>query len=132
MKGYTGTVSGQRLGKYILTSTDTNATVEELCFLCGPCRDVIITETCEERTETRVETGSNISTVALQVIGGEEKKSFISETVKYGRESQGTRTRERQGWQEPAACTKDIRPLVRDGVPQKQDRNCQTVINIWS
>jgi hypothetical protein len=23
-------------------------------------------------------------------------------------------------------------PLVREGVPQKQDRNCQTVINIWS
>jgi hypothetical protein len=24
------------------------------------------------------------------------------------------------------------RPLVREGAPQKQDRNCQTVINIWS
>jgi hypothetical protein len=23
-------------------------------------------------------------------------------------------------------------PLVREGAPQKQDRNCQTVINIWS
>jgi hypothetical protein len=23
-------------------------------------------------------------------------------------------------------------PLVREGAPQKQDRNCQTIINIWS
>jgi hypothetical protein len=24
------------------------------------------------------------------------------------------------------------RPLVREGAPQKEDRNCQTIINIWS
>jgi hypothetical protein len=24
------------------------------------------------------------------------------------------------------------RPLVREGAPQGQDRNCQTIINIWS
>jgi hypothetical protein len=24
------------------------------------------------------------------------------------------------------------RPLVREGAPQQQDRNCQTIINIWS
>jgi hypothetical protein len=27
---------------------------------------------------------------------------------------------------------RQIRPLVREGAPQKQDRNCQRVINIWS
>jgi hypothetical protein len=27
---------------------------------------------------------------------------------------------------------RQTRPLVREGTPQKQDRNCQTVINIWS
>jgi hypothetical protein len=27
---------------------------------------------------------------------------------------------------------RQTRPLVREGAPQKQDRNCQTVINIWS
>jgi hypothetical protein len=27
---------------------------------------------------------------------------------------------------------RQTRPLVREGVPEKQDRNCQTVINIWS
>jgi hypothetical protein len=34
-------VSGQQLGKQISAATDTNARVEERCFLCGPFRDVI-------------------------------------------------------------------------------------------
>jgi hypothetical protein len=32
------------------------------------------------------------STVTLRVVGGDEKGSLESERVKYGRESQGTRT----------------------------------------
>jgi hypothetical protein len=40
---------------------------------------------------TRVEARSNTSTVTLRVVGGDEKGSLKSETVKYGRESQGTR-----------------------------------------
>jgi hypothetical protein len=40
----------------------------------------------------RVETGSNTSTVTLRVVGGDEKRSLESETVKYGHESYGTRT----------------------------------------
>jgi hypothetical protein len=43
---------------------------------------------------TRVEAGSNTSTVSLRVVGGDEKRSLKSETVKYGCESQGARTRE--------------------------------------
>jgi hypothetical protein len=42
---------------------------------------------------TRVEAGSNTSTVTLRVVGGDEKGSLESETVKYARESHGTRTR---------------------------------------
>jgi hypothetical protein len=42
----------------------------------------------------RVEAGSNTSTVTLRVVGGDKKGSLESETVKCGRESQGTRTRE--------------------------------------
>jgi hypothetical protein len=42
---------------------------------------------------TRVEAGSNTSTVTLRVVGGHEKGSLESETVKYGHESYGTRTR---------------------------------------
>jgi hypothetical protein len=41
-----------------------------------------------------MEAGSNTSTVALRVIGGDEKESLESETVEYGRKSHGTRTRE--------------------------------------
>jgi hypothetical protein len=44
-------------------------------------------------TESRVEAGSNTSTVALRVVGGDEKGSLESETVKYDHESHGTRTR---------------------------------------
>jgi hypothetical protein len=42
--------------------------------------------------DTRVEAGSNTSTVTLRVVGGDEKGSLKSETVKYGSESQGTTT----------------------------------------
>jgi hypothetical protein len=41
-----------------------------------------------------VEAGSNTSTVALRVVGGDENGSLKSETVKYGQESHETRTRE--------------------------------------
>jgi hypothetical protein len=37
---------------------------------------------------------SNSSTVTLLVVGGDKKESLKSETVKYGREYHGTRTRE--------------------------------------
>jgi hypothetical protein len=80
-----------------------------------------------------VEAGSNTSTVTLRVVGGDEKGSLKYETVKYGREYQGTRTRERLRWEDPAACTNDRPVLSSERAPhKKQDRNCHTVINIWS
>jgi hypothetical protein len=45
-----------------------------------------------ELSHTRVEAGSNTSTVTLRVVGGDEKGSLKSETVNYGQKSQGTRT----------------------------------------
>jgi hypothetical protein len=39
---------------------------------------------------SRVEVDSNTSTVTLRVVGGDEKGSLESETVKYGHESHGT------------------------------------------
>jgi hypothetical protein len=41
MGGYTRTGYGQRHGRHVSTATDTNATIEERCFVCGPCRDFI-------------------------------------------------------------------------------------------
>jgi hypothetical protein len=41
-----------------------------------------------------VEVGSNTSTVALHVIGGDEKGTLVSETVKCGRKSHWTHTQD--------------------------------------
>jgi hypothetical protein len=49
--------------------------------------------------------------VTLRLVGGDEKGSLKSETVKYGHKFQGTRTREILRWQGPAAYTKD-RPVL--------------------
>jgi hypothetical protein len=59
----------------------------------------------------RVEAGSNTSTITLRVVGGDGIGSPKNETVKYVRESQRTRNRERMRWRRPAACTKD-RPVL--------------------
>jgi hypothetical protein len=76
----------------------------------------------------RVEAGSNTSTVALRVVGGDEKGirclgdintgiwpsrlgSLESETVKCGHESRGTRTWEWVRWRGPAAIVND-RPML--------------------
>jgi hypothetical protein len=71
------------------------------------------------RGVTRVEAGSNTSTVTLRVVGGDEKGSLKSETVKYGRESQGARSRERLRWQGQAAYTKDRPVLSLERAPHK-------------
>jgi hypothetical protein len=70
-------------------------------------------------TLTCVEAGSNTSTVTLRVVGGDEKENLKSETVKYCREYQGTRTRERLRWEDPAAYTKDRPVLSSERAPQK-------------
>jgi hypothetical protein len=64
-----------------------------------------------------VEAGSNTFTVTMRVVGGYEKGSLKFETVKYGRKSQGTRTRERLRWQGPAANTKDRPALSSERAP---------------
>jgi hypothetical protein len=63
-----------------------------------------------EIIQPRAEAGSNTSTVTLRVVGGDEKGSLKSETVKYGLETKGPRT---QGlhWQGLVAYTKD-RPVL--------------------
>jgi hypothetical protein len=68
---------------------------------------------------TRVEAGSNTSTVTLRVVGGDEKGSLQSETVKYDRKSQGTQTRDRLRCQGPVVYTKDRPNLSSERVPHK-------------
>jgi hypothetical protein len=70
--------------------------------------------------------GSNTSTVTLRVVGGDEKGSLNPETVKYGRETQGARTKEGLRWQGPAAYI-IVRPVLSsERTPHKKNRNCHT------
>jgi hypothetical protein len=80
-----------------------------------------------EIRESRVEAGSNISIVALRVVGGDEKRSLESETVKYGHESHGT-TLTRAS----SSRKRQTRPPVRGSASHEQTRNCLAVIKIWS
>jgi hypothetical protein len=74
------------------------------------------------RGPPRVEAGSNTSTVTLWVVGGDEKGSLKCETVKYGRETQGARTKERLRWQRPAAYIK-VRPVLSsERAPHKEKK----------
>jgi hypothetical protein len=66
------------------------------------------------------------STVTLRIVGGDEKESFKSETVKYGRKSQGTTTEKDCAGKGQRHIQKTDRPLVREGVPRNEERNCQT------
>jgi hypothetical protein len=63
--------------------------------------------------------GEFSSVVTLRVVGGDEKKSLKPETVKYGHESQGTRTRERLRSRQPAEYTKDRPVLSSEWAPHK-------------
>jgi hypothetical protein len=66
-----------------------------------------------------VEADSNTSTVTLRVLGGDEKGSLKSETVKYGHGPEMTRTRERLRWLGPAAYTKERPAFSSERVPQE-------------
>jgi hypothetical protein len=67
-----------------------------------------------------VEACSNTSIVTLRVVRGDVKGCLKSETVKYGYESQGTRTRERLRWRGTASYTKDTSVLSSDRAPHKK------------
>jgi hypothetical protein len=110
----------QRRTKHMFAETDTHTKIEKLrtaVFLCGPCGSYK-TRACEQ-FRTHVEVGSNTSTVTMRVVGGDEKGSLKTETVKYGREIQGTRIRGRLLWRGPAAYTKDRPVLSSERAPHK-------------
>jgi hypothetical protein len=69
-----------------------------------------------------VEAGSNISTVALRVVGSEEKESLESETVKYGHSPTGLGP-ENALARASSNCKRQIRPLVRKSATHQQTRN---------
>jgi hypothetical protein len=69
-----------------------------------------------------VEEGSNISTVTLRVVGGDEKGSLESETVNYGQESRGTQTQELLRWRGPAEISNDRPVLSSERTPHINKR----------
>jgi hypothetical protein len=67
---------------------------------------------------SRVEAGSNTSTVTLRVVGGDEKESLESEAVIYGVESQENRTWVWLRWRGPAAIINDRPVFSSERAPQ--------------
>jgi hypothetical protein len=92
---------------------------ETRCSVSGPTKPAL-SQVRVGSTDTRVEEGSNTSTVALRVVRGDEMGSLKSERVKYGRKTQGTRTREWLRW--PAAHTKD-RPVFSSETAPHGNKN---------
>jgi hypothetical protein len=69
-------------------------------------------------SQTRVEAGSNTSTVALRVVEGDKKGSLESETVKYGLEShENGNPRMTALARASRNCKRQTRHLVRDSAP---------------
>jgi hypothetical protein len=66
------------------------------------------------------------SVQGLRLVGGDEKGSLKSETVKYGRKSQGTTTEKDCAGKASGTYNRQTRPLVREGVPRNEECNCQT------
>jgi hypothetical protein len=64
-----------------------------------------------------VKAGSNTFTVTLRVVGGDEKGSIKSETVKHGRESQGTKDTRKTTL---AMASSMYKRQMREGAPQKK------------
>jgi hypothetical protein len=84
------------------------------CLLSGSYRDVITRTVGALCSESRVEARSNTSTATLRVVGGDEKGSLESETVKYGHKSYGTRTRKLLRWRGPGAIVNDLSSCQRE------------------
>jgi hypothetical protein len=93
----TTAIAMQQLRKYAtvletLLSSSPRATLgvllEAVCSMLSALSLYLSTD----RVQFSVEAGSNTSIVNLRVVGGDEKGSLKSETVKYGHESYGTRT----------------------------------------
>jgi hypothetical protein len=67
----------------------------------------------------RVEAGWNTSTVTLQVVGGDEKGSLKSETVKYGHEFSRDSDPRKTLARASSIYKRQNRPLVREAAPEK-------------
>jgi hypothetical protein len=67
--------------------------MQELCFLRGPCQEVI-SNTSLQFSSTPYGGGVEYIHRNTAVVGGDEMGNLASETVKYSQESHGILTRE--------------------------------------
>jgi hypothetical protein len=74
---------------------------------------------------TRVEAGSNTSTVTLRVVGGAKKKSRVGKSKIWSRVPRDSDPRKTALARASSIYKRQNRHLVREGAPQKQDRKCQ-------
>jgi hypothetical protein len=97
-----------------------------------PLKELTSVTACVSGIESLVEEPSNTATVALRVIGVDEKGRFESETVKYGLEYQRTTTGKLLHWREPAVIVNDKPVISSERAPRVNKRNCKTALEIWS
>jgi hypothetical protein len=102
-----------------------HATIDKRCFLCSPCRDVIRTVVCWGGVEY-------LHRDSASRRRRRKGKSQIWASKIWSRVPRDSDLRKTALARANSIYKRQTRPLVREGAPQKQHRNCQTVINIWS
>jgi hypothetical protein len=86
-------VAMERFSRHVSAETNTG-NYRGAVFSVGSVPRVYKTDKEDRLSYSHGEVESHSSTLALQVVGGDEKGSLESEGVKYSHESHGTRTRE--------------------------------------
>jgi hypothetical protein len=99
---------------------------------CGPCRDYI-KETVWR--QSRNPCGDGVQYLHRDPASRRRRrkeKSQIWDSKMWSRVPRDSVPRKTALAKASSIYKRQTRPLVRKGAPQKQDRNCQTVINMWS
>jgi hypothetical protein len=121
-------IHGDRLGMghvFLVNGQATNVIHSCRRLYKRPCR--------EERIQLfRMEAGSNASTVALRVVGGDKKGSLETERKIWTRAPGDSDPKMTAGARARSDCKRQTRPPVRESAPHQQTRKCLTVIKIWS
>jgi hypothetical protein len=128
------------IGDYISGRAEKNAFINKPVQLSDKNKDLVsrVLYDCVGRNirlrlrtnsfTSRVEARSNTSTVALRVVGGDEKRSLDSEVVTYRDSDQRMTSLARTS----SNFKRQIRPRVRENVPHQHTHNRLVVIKIWS
>jgi hypothetical protein len=120
---------------YAIRAIDKCCIIEECrerCFLCGPCRGYITRSSCDYE---KYPCGGGVEYLHRDPASRRRRrkgKSHIWDSKIWSRVPRDSDTRKTALARASSIYKRQTRPIVREGAPQKQDRNCQTVINIWS